>query len=347
MNVNTTKTIKVIKGRRPKITVIGGGTGLPVILKSLRNLNADITAVVTVADNGGSSGAIRDYINVVPPGDIRNVLVSLSNQENLALDIFQHRFNSNDSFLAGHAIGNLIIAALSEMYNGDIFTAVQELARMMNVEGHVFPASNVPLTLNAEFTDGTIIAGEHEITYAGKNISRVWVTDTNHPTKTPQAVLPVLAAIMQADVVLLGPGSLFTSILPNLMIHNLGKALRQTSAEIVYVCNIMTQIGETVNFSDADHVQVLNKHLGGNYIDTVLVNSTPIPQDYMDHDKYSEYLSQVSCDFPRLRQMGCRVITNDFLLLRDGGAFHDGDKVAHEIINLAFQYGNRKNKEQI
>ncbi|NUF98528.1 uridine diphosphate-N-acetylglucosamine-binding protein YvcK [Lactobacillus mellis] len=346
MSSNAAKTIKVIKGRRPKITVIGGGTGLPVILNSLRDLNADITAVVTVADNGGSSGAIRNYINVVPPGDIRNVLVALSNLDRLSLDVFQYRFASDDSFLAGHAIGNLIIAALSEMDGNNIFDAVQELSQMMKVEGHVFPASNEPLTLNAKFTDGTTLAGEHEITYADKTIERVWVTDTNDPSEEPEAVLPVLASIMQADVIVLGPGSLFTSILPNLMIKNLGEAIRETAAEVVYICNIMTQKGETVNFTDADHVRVLNRHLGGHYIDTVLVNSTPVPSDYMDYVRYNEYLRQVGNDFAGLRQMGCRVITDDFLSLHDGGAFHDGHKVAQEIVNLAFQAGNRKNEER-
>ncbi|AXX64797.1 MAG: uridine diphosphate-N-acetylglucosamine-binding protein YvcK [Lactobacillus sp.] len=346
MSINMAKTIKVIKGRRPKITVIGGGTGLPVVLNSLRDLNADITAVVTVADDGGSSGAIRNYINVVPPGDIRNVLVSLSNLDKLSLDVFQYRFASDDSFLAGHAIGNLVIAALSEMYGNNIFDAVQELSRMMEVEGHVFPASNEPLTLNAEFTDGTTLAGEHEITYAGKTIQRVWVTDTNNPEEQPEAVLPVLAAIMQADVIVLGPGSLFTSILPNLMISNLGEAVKQTQAEVVYICNIMTQKGETVNFTDADHVKVLNQHLGGHFIDTVLVNSTPVPPNYMDYVRYNEYLKQVGSDFTELRKMGCRVITDDFLSLHDGGAFHDGNKVAREIVNLAFQAGNRKNEER-
>ncbi|UQS81678.1 uridine diphosphate-N-acetylglucosamine-binding protein YvcK [Bombilactobacillus folatiphilus] len=336
-----TKTIKVIKGRKPKITVIGGGTGLPVILHSLHKLNADITAIVTVADNGGSSGAIRNYINVVPPGDIRNVLASLSDWDQLSLDVFQYRFNSDDSFLAGHAIGNLVIAALSEMYENDIFDAVQQLSRMMQVDGHVFPAANAPLTLHAQFTDGSTLAGEHEITYAGKDIERVWVTDTNHPKEAPQAVLPVLAAIMQADVIVLGPGSLFTSILPNLMINNVKQALQRTSAEVVYICNIMTQIGETVNFTDADHVRVLNQHLGGQYVDTVLVNGTKVPIDYMDHEKYNEYLVQVGSDFAGLREQGCRVITDDYLSLHDGGAFHDGDKVACEVLNLAFQVDAR------
>ncbi len=263
------RIIRVIKGRRPKVVVIGGGTGLPVILNALKEKNAEITAIVTVADDGGSSGAIRNYINVVPPGDIRNVLAALSDLPQESKDIFQYRFDSSDSFFAGHAIGNLIIAALNEMH-GNIFDAVQSLSKMMKVDGHVFPASNEPLTLNAEFVDGSREAGETEITSKDKRIKRIWVTDTNDD-KEPEAVLPVLASIMQADAVVLGPGSLFTSILPNLMISNLGEAVRQTKAEVIYICNIMTQKGETDHFSDADHVRIINKHLGGNYIDTCLL----------------------------------------------------------------------------
>ena len=150
---------------KPKIVVIGGGTGLPVVLRGLRDQNADITAVVTVADDGGSSGILRDYINVVPPGDIRNVLVALSELPKLQKEIFQYRFKTTDQFLAGHAIGNLIISALSEM-QGDIFDAVQELSEMMKIRGHVFPVSDEPLTLNAEFMDGSTLSGESEITKA-------------------------------------------------------------------------------------------------------------------------------------------------------------------------------------
>ena len=139
---------------KPKIVVIGGGTGLPVVLRGLRDQNVDVTAVVTVADDGGSSGILRNYINVVPPGDIRNGLVALSELPDLELDIFQYRFKTSDQFFAGHAIGNLIISALSEM-KGGIFTAVQELSEMMKINGHIYPVANEPLTLNAEFTDGT------------------------------------------------------------------------------------------------------------------------------------------------------------------------------------------------
>ena len=251
---------------KPKIVVIGGGTGLPVVLRGLRDQNVDVTAVVTVADDGGSSGILRNYINVVPPGDIRNGLVALSELPDLELDIFQYRFKTSDQFFAGHAIGNLIISALSEM-KGGIFTAVQELSEMMKINGHIYPVANEPLTLNAEFTDGTKLSGESEITAAHKQIKRVWVTPSKdndgHPARP---VSEVITAIKNADQIVLGPGSLFTSILPNLMISEVGQAVCESKAEVVYICNIMTQKGETDNFTDADHVRVLNHHLGKNFI---------------------------------------------------------------------------------
>lgn len=320
------------KRSRSKIVVIGGGTGLSVILKGLRKRNADITAIVTVADDGGSSGIIRDYINVVPPGDIRNVLVALSDMPEIYKQIFQYRFNSNDQFFSGHAIGNLIIAALSEMNERGIFNAVQQLAQLMHVDGHVYPVANVPLVLNALFSDGTQISGEAEITAAQKTIKKVWVTASDQ--QKPAAMQEVIDAIMQADQIVLGPGSLFTSILPNLMIENVGQAVLKTKAEIVYICNIMTQKGETERFSDAEHVRVLNEHMGVNFIDTVLVNTEPIPDDYMDRQKYDEYLYQVKHDFTGLRDQGCRVISDNFLLLHDQGVFHNGDQVVDELMRL-------------
>lgn len=330
------RIVRVIKGRRPKVVVIGGGTGLPVILKSLRQFNADIAAIVTVADDGGSSGIIRNYINVVPPGDIRNVLVSLSDLSPSYLDIFQYRFETQDSFFAGHAIGNLIIAALTEM-NHNIFDAVQTLSQMMKIDGHVFPASNEPLTLNAEFKDGTVLKGETEISAQRKQIKRVWVTDTDTPDATPQAVSPVIEAIMQADVIVLGPGSLFTSILPNLVIENVRQALLKTKAELIYICNIMTQKGETEHYSDAQHVEVINHHLGQKRVNTVLVNTAKVPDDYLDYQKYNEYLKQVKHDFKGLKAQCDCVISNNFLSLHDRGVFHDGDKIAQEIVDRAFQ----------
>lgn len=323
------------KGRRPKIVVIGGGTGLPVILQGLKAKHAEVTAIVTVADDGGSSGSLRNYANVVPPGDIRNVLISLSNIPHLQKDIFQYRFDTNDHFLAGHSIGNLIIAAMAEM-RGSIFEAIQLLSKMMGVDGHVYPAAEEPLILHAIFEDGTQVSGESKIAIESKKIERVFVTPTieDHEVKASRKVL---SAILDADLVVLGPGSLFTSILPNLMIGDLGKAVAETSAEVVYICNIMTQLGETENFSDADHVSVLHKHLGKKFIDTVLVNTEHVPEDYMNRERYDEYLVQVAHDFKGLSEEVPRVISNGFLKLRDEGVFHNGDKVVEELFKLAYE----------
>lgn len=324
----------MIRKKGPKIVVIGGGTGLPVVLSELHKRNAEITAIVTVADDGGSSGIIRDYVNVVPPGDIRNVMIALSDIAPQFKDIFQYRFKSEDKFLAGHAIGNLIIAALSEM-RGGIDPAIRELSEMLQVEGHVYPASAEPLILHANFTDDSSLAGEAEITAAHKNIKEVWVE--NNPwseNKKPKAVPEALTAIEEADEIILGPGSLFTSILPNLMIEDIGRAVLKTKAEIVYICNIMTQKGETINFTDAEHVRTLNKHLGRDFIDTVLVNTEKVPESYMDFNRYDEVSKQVVSDFKGLRDQGVRVISDNFLLLRDGGAFHNGEKVVDELMNI-------------
>ena len=333
---------------KPNIVVIGGGTGLPVILKNLKNKNANITAIVTVADDGGSSGIIRNFTNIVPPGDIRNVLVALSDLSQLPLEIFQYRFDSSDDFLAGHTIGNLIIIALAKMKSG-IFDAIQVLSKMMKVDGKIYPVSNTPLTLHAQFQDGSTLSGETEISNARKIIKKVWVTET-HPTKHhpyPKAMKEVTDAILKADAVVIGPGSLFTSILPNLMIDNVGQAIIKTKANVIYICNLMTQKGETENFTDADHVKILNEHLKHKFINTVIINNTKIPNDYIDKNKYNEYLKPVKSDFKQLRKQGCKVISDNFLELSNHGIFHNGNKIATEIVNLALlSHVNKINNQE-
>lgn len=319
--------------KQKKVTIIGGGTGLPVLLNQLKNYNVDITAVVTVADDGGSSGVLRDYINIVPPGDIRNCLVALSNIPELYQDIFQYRFQSDDNFFSGHAIGNLIIAALTEM-KGNIFDAIDTLSQMMQVDGKVYAVSDEPLVLHANFMDGTQASGESEIAKHRKRIKEVYVTDKNGDVKGAHARSEVLSAILEADMIVLGPGSLFTSILPNLMIPNVRKALLETKAHIVYICNIMTQLGETESFSDADHVRVLHRHLKEMFIDTVLVNNATVPSEYLNQQKGEEYLFQVRHNFDGLKGEGCHVISTNFLEMRDNGAFHDGKKVVQELVDL-------------
>ncbi len=327
--------MKTYRIRKPKIVVVGGGTGLPVILKSLRNQGVEITAVVTVADDGGSSGELRDSVATMsPPGDLRNVLVSLSDMPKLYEDIFQYRFKAEDKFLANHALGNLIIAGMSEM-RGSTYEAIQLLSRMMHVDGKIYPSSDEPLILHAVFKDGTTAIGESKIALDRKTIDHVYVRNRDNDNE-PKAARKVVSSILEADMIVLGPGSLFTSILPNLMISEIGEALLKTTAETIYICNIMTQKGETEYFSDADHVRVLHQHLKKKFIDTVLVNTEKVPEGYMDVEEYDEYLVQVNHDFNGLRAEGCRVVSTDFLKLKNKGVFHDGDKVVQELLRIVY-----------
>ncbi|WP_029188647.1 YvcK family protein [Streptococcus suis] len=318
--------------RKPKITVIGGGTGIPVILKSLRDKDVDITAIVTVADDGGSSGEIRQALQVTPPGDLRNVLLAMSDMPKLYEQIFQYRFADSDGPLAGHPLGNLIIAGISEM-QGSTYNAMRLLTRFFHTTGRIYPSSEQALTLHAVFTDGTKVSGESKIAKHKGMIGHVYVTNSYNDDE-PKASRQVVDAIMESDMVVLGPGSLFTSILPNLMISDIGKALKETKAEVTYVCNIMTQRGETEFFSDADHVAVLNTHLAEQFIDTVLVNIEPVPQEYMNSNQFDEYLVQVKHDFAGLQKQANRVISSNFLRLENGGAFHDGDLVVEELLKI-------------
>jgi hypothetical protein len=318
--------------RKPKITVIGGGTGIPVILNSLRHEEVDITAIVTVADDGGSSGAIRHIMQLTPPGDLRNVLVAMSDMPKFYERIFQYRFNAEDGALAGHPLGNLIIAGISEM-QGSTYNAMQILSKFFHTTGKIYPSSEKALTLHAVFQDGQEVVGESQIAKHKGMIDHVYVANSYDDAK-PTASRKVVDAIMESDMIVLGPGSLFTSILPNLVIDEIGKALCETKAEVAYVCNIMTQYGETEHFTDADHVRVLNRHLGQNFIDTVLVNVEKVPQDYMNSNQFDEYLIQVEHDFAGLQEQVPRVVSSNFLCLENGGAFHNGKSVVDELMNL-------------
>lgn len=327
------------KPRKPKITLIGGGTGLPVIMSSLKELNTDLTAIVTVADDGGSSGRLREAFKSVPPGDIRNALVALSNIPDIEKDIFQYRFESEDEAFDGHAIGNLVIQACSEM-TGNIYEAIQLLAEIMKVEGNIYPASEEALTLHARYKDGTLASGESQIPVSGKLIDYVAVSSVNHRHQPVSCGRHVVSSIMEADVVVLGPGSLFTSILPNLMIPDIGQAILETPAQVVYVCNIMTQLGETEGFTDAEHVDVLHRHLNKSFIDIALINNARVPFEFVSKEG-SEFLYQVNHDFSRLSSMVPYVISDDFLQITEKGVYHNGAKVAKEIYNIAMHENTR------
>lgn len=256
-----------------KVVAIGGGTGLPAVLKGLKAHTSNLTAVVTVADDGGSSGRLRRDLGVLPPGDLRNNIAALADDENLMTQLFQYRFQDGD--LGGHAFGNLFISALSGV-TGSLETALIETERVLNISGRVLPATLEDVNLRAEVRmagtdDVTTITGESNITAAGGEIEALFLVpeDVNAYEGSVQAIL-------DADIVVIGPGSLYTSILPNLLVRGIADALRATRAYKVYVCNIAMQPGETGDFSVADHVMALEKHIGRGVFQVILANdATP------------------------------------------------------------------------
>lgn len=309
-----------------KVVVIGGGTGLSVLLRGLKALPLDITAIVTVADDGGSSGRLRDELNIPPPGDVRNVLLALSEAEPLFNALMQHRFK-NGNGLSGHSLGNLIIAAMTDI-TGDFFKAVTEFSRVMNVKGKVLPASNQSIVLNAVMSDGSVVTGESKIPLSDKKIKEVFLT--------PKGIKPLpetLKAIAESDLIVLGPGSLFTSILPNLLVPEITDEIKRAKAKKVYICNVMTQKGETENYRASDHVQALTAHVGNTLVDTVIVNDAPIPEEITS--LYAlEGAKPVDCDLDRLKTLGYDIISGTFIQYDNKLIRHDTKKVSNVLLSL-------------
>jgi uncharacterized cofD-like protein len=311
---------------QPRIVVIGGGTGLPVLLRGLKQYPVDITAIVTVADDGGSSGRLREDLHIPPPGDIRNVLASLSDVEPLVEEMFQHRFKTSNE-LSGHSLGNLILAAMTSI-TGNFVHAIQEMSKILNVRGKVLPAANQSVVLHAEMEDGTIVSGESKIPYSGKKIKKVFMT--------PKNIRPLpetIQAIRQADLIIIGPGSLYTSILPNLLVPRLGDEVCRSRAKKVYICNLMTQAGETHGYTASDHVKAIYEHMNCAFINTILVNNEEIPQDIQL--RYNEELADpVLYDLPQLFEIGLEVVHADIAYQENGSLRHDPKKVAEILYNL-------------
>lgn len=251
--------------RGPKVVVLGGGTGLSTMLRGLKRLTSNITAVVTVADDGGSSGILREEMGVLPPGDIRNTLVALADTETLMEKLFQYRFDSGDG-LKGHTFGNLFIAAMTEI-TGDFEQAVRESSKVLAVRGRVLPSTLQSVTLSARYEDGTVVTGESRLAQTGKRIAEV----TLHPPDAAP-LAEAVQAIRDADIVVLGPGSLYTSVLPNLLVPGILRAIRASRGVKLYVCNVMTQPGETDDFTASDHVEAIIDHVGAGVVDYALVH---------------------------------------------------------------------------
>ncbi|WP_046178208.1 gluconeogenesis factor YvcK family protein [Domibacillus tundrae] len=315
-----------LQSQQPKVVIIGGGTGLSVLLRGLKRHPIDLTAIVTVADDGGSSGRLRTELNIPPPGDIRNVLAALSDVEPLVESLFQHRFSTNNE-LSGHALGNLMIAALSSI-TGDFGHAIQEMSRVLNVRGKVLPAANQSVVLHAEMEDGSVVSGESKIPYSGKKIRRVFLT--------PDKIEPLpetIRSIREADMIILGPGSLYTSILPNLLVPGIGEEVCAASAKKVYICNLMTQAGETLDFTASDHVKAIYDHMKCSFMDTILVNKEPVPVDIQELYK-EEMAKPVVYDVDKLKSLGLNAIFDDILTYEQSAIRHDTAKVAEILVRL-------------
>ena len=314
------------------VVVIGGGTGLSTLLRGLKLFPMNITAIVTVADDGSSTGRLRKEFDTPAVGDLRNVLVALSEVEPLVEELLQYRFNTY-SDLDKHAMGNLLLTA---MYNitGSLTESLEALSKILNIKGRVLPFTEDKAILMAHTTDGEVIEGESNITKAGKHIKLV--NYKNKVKVTPQ----VIKAVHDAVLIIIGIGSLYTSIIPNLLSSEMKRALKNSKAKKMYICNIMSEHGETDDFKVSDCVKQINKYVDKNFIDVVLANKTNVPNDILELYK-EEKSAQIMIDKDNINKMGVKLITADLLRITDKKQVrHDNIKTALEV----FTYLTRGSK---
>jgi uncharacterized cofD-like protein len=311
--------------RGPKIVAIGGGTGLSTLLRGLKQYSSNITAIVTVADDGGSSGRLRREMGILPPGDIRNCIAALADEEKLLTELFQYRFHAGDG-LSGHSFGNLFISAMTEI-TGDLEQAIDASAKVLAIRGKVLPATLTDVSLWAKLADGRIIEGESKITEAMGQIRQIGCYPAD-----PVALPAALAAIKEADYIIIGPGSLYTSIIPNLLVPAIRQALAQVTVPRVYVCNIMTQPGETDNYSVADHLRAIEGVCEERIIDAVLAQRTfPSPQSLQLYAQ--EHSHPVFLDREEVGKMGYRIVLANVMAEDEvtGKVSHDPQRLARVL----------------
>jgi len=291
--------------RGPKIVVVGGGTGLSTLLRGLKVYSANITAIVTVADDGGSSGRLRQEFGMLPPGDIRNCLAALADQEKLLTELFQYRFSAGNG-LVGHSFGNLFLTAMSEI-TGDLERAIAASSQVLAVRGRVLPATLSDVRLWAELADGRRIEGESRITEANGKITKIGCSPAN-----PPALPAALKAIEEADYIIIGPGSLYTSIIPNLLVPEIAEAIASRSVPRIYVCNIMTQPGETVGYTVSDHIQAIDDACGKQLFNAVLVHrKVPSAQSLINYAQVNSH--PVFLDREAIAKLGRRIVLSNVM----------------------------------
>jgi len=314
------------KTSKPKIVSIGGGTGLSTLLRGLKLFRADLSVIVTVTDDGGSSGRLRDELNVLPPGDIRNCMIALSEDEHLMSRLFRFRFSSEGG-LHDHSFGNLFLTAMAGV-TGDFAEAVRLTSEVLAIKGVIYPSTTSNVHLRAELEDGSWVEGETRITASRKRIRCIQLAPSDaHPL--PDA----LDAIDAADLITIGPGSLYTSLIPNLLVNEVINAVRASSAIKIYIQNIMTQPGETEMYSAADHVEALAQHCGGILFSNVLLNhGNPSPEILKKYG--AEHAGLVEIDRDRLHALGLNLVERD-LLAEEGVIRHDPNRLAQAVLQIA------------
>ncbi len=307
-----------------KIVAIGGGTGLSMLLRGIKRYTSNITAIVTVGDDGGSSGRLREEMGILPPGDIRNCIAALGDDEDLITELFQYRFKTGEG-LEGHSFGNLFLTALCAI-TGNMVKAIRESANVLNIRGVVLPATLDDMKLGAEFEDGRIIHGESNIPEARGQIKKLF-TEPENCKALPEAI----NAIKEADLIILGPGSLYTSVIPNLLVNGIVDAISQSKAKKIYVCNIMTQPGETTDYTVASHVNAIIKHSGGKCIvDAVLVNNS-LPENMSEGYAVSGSIP-VRLDMENIAPIGIEVVSQKLIQEnKEGLVRHSSNRVARAV----------------
>ncbi len=335
---------KATRERGLHVVAIGGGTGLSTLLKGLKRFTLtpaematarvdspiirDLCAVVTVSDDGGSSGRLRKELNMLPPGDIRNCIVALSEDEALLSQLFQHRFKKG-SGLEGHSFGNLFLAALTSITH-DFSEAVRLSSEILLTRGHIHPATTSNIELEALMEDGTRVRGETKITASKVRIKELFLVPAD-VDPLPQT----LDAIARADIISIGPGSLFTSLIPNLLVHGIAEAIVNSPATKVYICNLMTQANESLGLSAADHIRALNRHAGQQIFDYALINRTPVSAELKA--KYAlEGACQIAADLEDIEALGVIPVLGDYLE-EAGVARHNTARVASDLVQLGSQ----------
>lgn len=312
-----------------KVVVLGGGTGTSTLLRGLKEFPIDLTAIVSVCDDGRSTGVLREEFNIPAVGDIRRVLIALSETEPLVKKLFNYRFDTT-SDLDGHTVGNLLLTASSEI-TGNLSEGIEALSKVLNLKGKVVPLTEDNVVLMGEMADGSIVEGEHNITMCKSTIKRVYYKEEPVPTKE------AVKALEEADLIILSMGSLFTSVIPNLICEDIIKAIDRSKAQIMYVCNMVTQPGETEGFKVSDHVKFLNQYLGKHKVDVVIANRGEIDAEMANRYGSLEQKDPVELDKKKTKALVKKVISDDYVIIRNNLLRHNALKLSMHIFGYLLE----------